>query len=218
MTDLVKVKGNDIFTDSMVIAEGTGIAHRKLKVTIKKYEGMIKRLGLLAPYRAESSGGRPEEYYRLNEEQATFIMTLLKNTDRVVEFKMNLVQQFYAMRRFLMERQSADWQVLRQQSKEVRRLETDTIQQFVEYARSHGSTHAAHYYTNLTKLVNKAAGIQTRNLATGLQLNTVMFLERMIGEVIRLGMAQGKEYRDIYDLCKSKVLTIRELALLEAAA
>jgi len=40
----------------------------------------------------------------------------------------------------------------------------------------------------------------------------------MIGEAIRQGMRQGKEYRDIYDQCKSKVLTIKELALLEVAA
>lgn len=63
------------------------------------------------------------------------------------------------MRRLIMERQSPDWLILRQQSKEVRRLETDTIQQFVECARSQGSTHANHYYSNLTKLANKAAGI-----------------------------------------------------------
>jgi len=53
---------------------------------------------------------------------------------------------------------------------------------------------------------------------SSLQLNTVMFLECMIGEVLRQGMKQEKEYRDINDQCKSKVLTIRELALLEAAA
>jgi len=59
---------------------------------------------------------------------------------------------------------------------------------------------------------------QSRNFATGLQLNTVMFLERMIEGVLRQGMRQEKEYRDIYDLCKSKVLTIKELALLESVA
>lgn len=66
--------------------------------------------------------------------------------------------------------------------------------------------------------MNKAAGISNRNLATGAQLNTVMFLDRMIGGVIRQGMSQGMEYKDIYDLRKGKVLAIKELALLDLAA
>lgn len=105
MSNLVELKGNDVFTTSLVIAEGTGVAHRKLKVTIRKYESEIKSFGLLASYGAESTGGRPEEIYRLNEEQATFLITLLKNTDAVVAFKVELVRQFYSMRRLLLERQ-----------------------------------------------------------------------------------------------------------------
>lgn len=76
MNNLVELKGNDVFTTSLVIAEGTGVAHRKLKVTLRKYEKQLKALGLLASYQAESTGGRPEEIYRLNEEQATFLITL----------------------------------------------------------------------------------------------------------------------------------------------
>lgn len=101
MEKIVLLKGNDIFTDSLVISRGTGVAHRKLKESIRKNQNVIERFGKLStPYQAESTGGRPEEYYLLNEEQATFLITLLKNTEKVVEFKANLVSEFYKMRWF----------------------------------------------------------------------------------------------------------------------
>lgn len=34
MEKIVLLKGNDIFTDSLVISRGTGVAHRKLKESI----------------------------------------------------------------------------------------------------------------------------------------------------------------------------------------
>lgn len=67
MQELVTLKGNDVFTDSLIISKGTGITHRKL--SIRKHQKVMERFGKLsAPYQAESTGGRPEEYYLLNEE------------------------------------------------------------------------------------------------------------------------------------------------------
>ena len=135
MEKIVLLKGNDIFTDSLVISRGTGVAHRKLKESIRKNQNVIERFGKLStPYQAESTGGRPEEYYLLNEEQATFLITLLKNTEKVVEFKANLVSEFYKMRRFILERQTQTWVETRKAGKLTRRAETDTIQKLVEYA------------------------------------------------------------------------------------
>lgn len=52
----------------------------------------------MGAYQTESTGGRPEEFYKLNEGQAAFLMTLLKNTPAVVAFKQELVRQFFLMR------------------------------------------------------------------------------------------------------------------------
>lgn len=126
MNDLVFLEPNKIdavpFTTSKVISEFSGVEHRKLKVAIRKYESEIKGFGLLALYGAESTGGRPEEIYMLNEPQATFLMTLLKNTPTVVRFKTELVKQFYLMRAELQKRQ-----MLREQLKPIRRELTDVI-------------------------------------------------------------------------------------------
>ena len=100
MNDIVFLVDNtkEPFTTSKVIADWTGMNHRRVKDAIRKHEHEIRSFGLLGAYATESSGGRPEEIYRLNEQQATFLMTLLKNTPMVVDFKAELVRRFYAMR------------------------------------------------------------------------------------------------------------------------
>lgn len=143
MKDIVFLSPDKIdskpFTTSKVIAEMTGIEHRKIKVTIRKYQGDINSFGLSASYQAESTGGRPEEIIKLNEAQATFLMTLLKNTPIVVEFKKELVRQFYAMRQELLKRQTG-----RAELKPIRRELTDVIKE-----REPGDKWAYKKYTDL---------------------------------------------------------------------
>ena len=66
-----------------------------------KFKSDIEEFGTLSILNEESTGGRPMEVFLLNEEQATFVITLLRNSKVVVKFKKELVRQFYAMRRFL---------------------------------------------------------------------------------------------------------------------
>jgi len=51
-----------------------------------------------------NSGVQNTKIYKLNEEQATFLITLMRNTPKVVLFKKNLVKQFYNMRQQLQRR------------------------------------------------------------------------------------------------------------------
>ena len=42
-----------------------------------------------------------EKTYYLNEPQATLLMTFMKNTNIVKQFKINLVKEFYRMKNYL---------------------------------------------------------------------------------------------------------------------
>lgn len=117
-----RISKTEPFTTSEVIAEYTGIEHRKLKTVIHNHLNDFETLGLSTPYKAESTGGRRQIIYRLNEQQATFLITLLKNTPIVVAFKKELVHQFYLMREELMKRQKAHAEL-----KPIRRELTDAI-------------------------------------------------------------------------------------------
>ena len=218
MNDLVFLKKDDAFTDSLVIAEGTGIEHRKIKDAIRKHKDQMEKFGKLsAPYKAESTGGRPEEYFVLNETQATFLITLLKNTETVVAFKARLVEQFYEMRKFIAERHTADWIETRRQGKLTRRSETDVIKQLVEYAKNQGSSHADMLYVTYSRLANKMAGIENgRDNATTYQLSNLDLCEHVILHIIRAGITANLHYKEIYQNCKGRLGTIRDLAYLEA--
>lgn len=151
MDTLVFLEPNKIdsvpFTTSKVIADMTGIEHRKIKAAIRKHQEDIDSFGLSASYQAESTGGRPEEIFTLNEEQATFLMTLMKNTPVVVAFKKELVRQFFAIRRELVQRQ-----VNRAKLLPSRRDMTNAIRDCVPE-----SPHKAMWYKHYTDLAYCAA-------------------------------------------------------------
>ena len=135
------------YTTSEIIAEGTGIEHRKLRDTIREYKTELETFGLSASYQAESSGGRPATGYILNEQQSTFLLTLLKNTPVVVAFKKELVRQFFIMRDELARRRE-----LRVIGKPIRRSLTDALRDSGEVERMHG-----HAYSAFTDLALKLA-------------------------------------------------------------
>jgi len=111
MMELVKVRDNDIFTDSLIISEATGNAHDSVTKLIKKYSDIFKEFGELSTdLKSGQIGKKDITIVLLNEPQSTLLMTFLGNSKKVVLFKKELVKQFYAMRRLIMERQTTDWQ------------------------------------------------------------------------------------------------------------
>lgn len=215
MNEIVFLKNDDAFTTSLIIADGAGVTHRKLREAIVKHKKEIEHFGKLSsPYRAESTGGRPVEYYRLNEQQATFVITLLKNTEKVVAFKVNLVDQFYKMRQFILERHTADWQEARRLGKITRKAETDVIKELVEYAKNQGSEHSEMLYMTYSKLANKMSGIKKRDEATVLQLSNLSIFENLILQMIRNGIDAEMDYKQIYQVCKSRCVEAKKIAMI----
>lgn len=205
---LVLLNGETPYTTSEIIADGTGIARRKIRDAIRKYQSDLESFGRVASYQAtlKTSGG-PQKVtvYHLNEQQAAFLLTLLKNTPVVVEFKKELVRQFYAMRDFIRERATPEWQETRSLGKEIRRMETDAIKAFVAYAEAQGSQHAARYYQSISSLANRAAGIIERNRAHVIELSTLLMVERAIEKEIRTGIEAGRPYKEIYQSIKEHI-------------
>ncbi len=54
--------------------------------------------------------------------------------------------------------------------------------------------------------------------ATVMQLNNLSLMEHIILHVIDTGILTGKHYKEIYQACKHRLGTIRDLAYLEAGA
>ena len=223
MNELILLKNNDVFTTSLVIAEGTNVKHKNIKELVSKYENDLKDFGKVRVLNAtlDTNGGVQKiSYYLLNEQQATFLMTLLRNTKSVVEFKKELVKQFYQMRQILLEKQTALWQNTRIEAKVNRLKETDEIKALVAYAKENGSRNADKYYITFSNLANKAVGLDSnqRSIATTSQLNNLILIENIISHVIQEGLQQQNYYKEIYKSCKERIKQFKYIAYLEKTA
>ena len=154
MTELVFLEPNKIdavpFTTSKVIAEFAGVQHHTVTRLIQQYENALKEFGSLRfeiEVRKREVGATTAKTYHLTEEQATLLMTYLKNTEKVRAFKKELVRQFYAMRQELTRRA-----VERAKLTPVRREMTDIIRDCVP-----DSPHKAMMYKHYTDLAYRAA-------------------------------------------------------------
>lgn len=215
MYELIELRKNDIFTNSKIIADGTNNQHKNVKELIAKYQTDIEDFGTLSVSNVESTGGRPEQIYYLNEEQATFVITLLRNSKVVVQFKKELVRQFYAMRQFLMEKQSKLWIDTRQTNKENRLKETDVIKQLADYAKAQGSTHSDRLYVVYTKLAKKIIGGK-RDSLTASEINNLTLVESIILQTINADMSIQMHYKEIYKDCKDRIEQFANIAYLTA--
>ncbi len=218
MYELVEVRENDVFTNSKVIAEGTHNQHEAVQKIISKYQADIEDFGALRfemrVLKHESyRGSTREKIYYLNEEQATFVITLLRNSKVVVAFKKELVKQFYAMRKFLIEKQSKLWNDTRIANKENRLKETDVIKLLIEYAKKQGSTHSDKLYLTYTKLA-KTVISGKRDEMTASEMNNLTLVESIILQTINIDMSMGMNYKDIYKDCKDRIEKFINIAYL----
>ena len=168
-----------------------------------------------------STGGRAANEFLLDEDQFMFLGTLLKNTNKVVDFKFSIIQQFKKCRKQLEQtnkyHQQPKYKITREASILVRRTTTDAMQEFIEYAKVQGSKNSGMYYANITKMMNGLLFIvegkykNLRNVMSIQQLMTVSSAEQIIDRGLRDGMSRKKYYKDIYQDIKKRVETFAEL-------
>jgi phage regulator Rha-like protein len=105
VTDLLKIEqvNDQDVVDSRLIAEELGIKHAQFYRTIKDNETDIEQeFGSICfknETRKRTVGGVVEKYAYLNEDQATYLMTLSRNTPKVKAIKRKLVKSFSAAKK-----------------------------------------------------------------------------------------------------------------------
>lgn len=94
----------------------------------------------------------------------------------------------------------------RNEGKMIRRVETDAIKEFIEYAKNNGSSSSERYYMIITKATNEILGIEKgqRDSLTASQLEHLAMVERVIASTLMQGIGKGMNYKDIYKLASSK--------------
>lgn len=111
--------------DSRLIAKELGIQHKNFLQTIRNHLTVIEEDGQVmfetAPV-TNTVGARLEQVFcYLNENQATFVMTLSRNTPKVIQCKQNLVRAFFEARKALQEVIAPTVQQLMEQNERLQR-------------------------------------------------------------------------------------------------
>lgn len=212
--DLVFIEPNCLneipFTTSKVIAENGQVDHDTVQRLIRNYTNDLEEFGVLGfeiRKPENSTGGRPEKIYKLNEEQATLLITYMKNTLPVRAFKKALVKQFYIMQKELYKREAT-----RIKAKEARNALTDAINNLPD------SSHKKFKYKQFTDLVYKIVfskntnqlreqfGItkkeELRDYFNADELKKVEALENQISVLISL----GNDYSTVKQILEKKYL------------
>lgn len=96
---LVHIEASEPLTTSLHIAEWTGVKHKNVLELARKYTSQLSVFGRVAfetrPF--ETAGGTQErDIVLLNEGQATLLITFMRNTEKVIDFKVALVKAFLA--------------------------------------------------------------------------------------------------------------------------
>ena len=166
LADLVFVHGlnEEPYTTDKIIAEHSGNSLHAVKVLIYNHKQDFEDFGILSFEMTKLPGrGRPQKTYHLNEQQATFLITMLDNTPQVKQFKKSLVREFYAMKQELTQRQ-----INRAIEKPQRKTLMDAVKSWPNAPR--------HIYINMTQLLLKRAtgGMTAQQIKTERHVKTAL--------------------------------------------
>ena len=213
MNDLVYLIPNteEPFTTSEVIAECAGVKRDTVQKLVQRHEKDLRefgRVGFEIRTLQTRGGQQMAKVYHLNEQQATLLLTFLRNTPVVIEFKKELVRQFFAMRKELM-----NIKAIKAERKPLRTSMTDAIKALPD------STHKQFKYSQYTDLAYTAAlgrtarqlrkergadkGATASDYMNADELAAVASMENRISVLLDVGMS--------YQQIKNSLLRVKRL-------
>ena len=182
------------YTTSEIIAECAEVQHHTITRLVRENKIDFEALGILGfKIHKLDKRGQPKKIYILNEQQATLLITYLKNTEPVRRFKMNLVRAFFEMREEL-----SKFRILRELEKPKRKTLHDSIETWGAKPKHAHSTMnnlllKAVTDMNAKQLVKNRKGFNGIDSLTSEELEKYQALEDMVIAMIELNM----NYQDI---------------------
>ncbi len=195
--------------DSRELAQRLGVKHKNTIELLDKYKAEFLGLGHL-PFKTEvgyraQGGGKAERFALLNEDQAYLLLSLSRNTPRVVALKVKLVQAFSAARKAAELRKCEYLPTYHLAHDALKGLAPDRLRQ-------------QHLHVNVNKLLNKVAGLDAGQ-RHGAQPGSLSVLA--VGQMLAAQAATGaNDDKAAYARIKQAVQPLHSLAkpqLLEVA-
>lgn len=185
--DLVMMRGRDAVCDSLDVAEHFGKRHKNMIQNIERLaENSADVRALFKAQTYVDTYGREQKKYFMNRDG--FSLLVMGFTGKqAIEWKMKYIAAFNRMEQLLAQKQTEVCRATRAYQKSIRKQETDAIKCLVDYAQGQGSKNAERYYSILSELADRTAGIEDRERATIEQLGVLALVENIIARCIAGG-------------------------------
>jgi phage regulator Rha-like protein len=154
MRVIITLNKKEPVIDTLDMAIGFDMQHRSIMRLVKIHERSIKKFGKVRFEITPSEKGQNQKHAYLNEAQATFVGTLMNNKGRAIEFKIQLVEEFDKMKRFI-----ENQHITRSVGKEIRKSLTDSVRDSGENERMHGKG-----YSNYTRMIYDITGLKDQHI------------------------------------------------------
>jgi phage regulator Rha-like protein len=198
--DLALVNTKDeVRVDSRVLAQHLGNQHHSMIEHVKNYLADFEVLGKVR-FETEalhgSKTGQSVKFVLLNEDQSFLLLTYSRNTARVRQLKLKLIQAFRAARQAVTMRQ-------------VEYLPTyhrlhETVHQLAE-----GSSNEKFVHINVNKLVNRAVGLDAGQRSTAALPQQAMLI--VCQDVATQAMRGAADHRVGYQRAKQSLEALNAL-------
>lgn len=177
----LRVAHSEPCIDSRLLAHHLGIQHKNVIESIGKYADQFMSFGKVAFQTEPLPSGQKEKFALLNEDQSFLLLSLSRNTDKVVCLKVKLVKAFGEARR-------------NRDLTQVEYLPTYHALHDEIHTLAAGSENEKFVHMNLNKLVNKCAGIEAGQRDTAvLPTRSMLVTAQMIAAAAMRGAADHKE-------------------------
>jgi len=200
-------------TTSVLIAEKTKNTQKSIQNLINNHILSLEKFGrvVFEILPLETKGGiQDHKIYYLNEQQATLLVTFMRNNEIVINFKIELVKQFFQMKQLLLQKSTTEWQESREDTKLFQKELGDTIKQFEIHCISQGSTSHKRYYNLFADLINSLVGIKSgqRDYSDRRILYKLNLALQVTKSIILEEISNGTFYKEIYQICKKELSKI----------
>jgi len=191
---------------------------------IKRHQKRLEKFGLL-PFEMEAvernRGVKYEKYFLLNESQSVFLLTLSRNTEKVMDLKEDLTREFMLYRKQTLKkardaerRGQIEWQQTRFEGIEDRLELTDSIQRLVDLAQESGSKNADRYFERITQLIYrqlfgfKKAPSNFRDSLDKESLKQLKMVEWKASQWLTDAIETCTDYHQPYKIIKGKLIAL----------
>lgn len=197
------VSKNEARADSRLLAEHLGLQHESVYKTIKDYRAEFEGLGKVGFQIGASANGKTGQrvcFALLNEDQAYFLLTMSRNTPRVVGLKLELVKAFRGTRLALAAYQEGT---------------LPSFKGLQDALQVIPGGPGPWLFSNINKMVNATAGVMagTRTQCTAAHQAMLTYLQGIATQAL----AGAKDSKDAYHRVKETMRPFGSSALAIAA-